>query len=368
MTPETLIRDPEAPEAAPEHAPGAASEQQPSPEATVEVERPCPTCGAALEPEQDWCLECGTGTAGRSGGLPGWRTAAATIAICLTLASGAVAAAYAAMNAEDPIIPKTLVAQAPVDDGPDLGAAPALGAPAAAAPPADAAAPPPATPPAADAPVTPPAPAPTPAPAAPVTPAAPATPAGEDDGGDSGGQAKGDADNDGKADEETPAKGDEPPKDAEPQAPLAPIDLAGVIPTTFDPAGRPAETFTDPALALDGDPATAWTATLTPEEIATPQVGLSLDLGEAIGLRRLTLTPSTPGTTIEVYGTRKATPPASIDDAGWTQLATQLDVRGKTRIPLGDGTDRVRHLLVVIADGPVDGSTTVGISELALFE
>ncbi|HEU4655922.1 MAG TPA: hypothetical protein VFR97_00270 [Capillimicrobium sp.] len=370
MTPETLVRDPEAPEAAPEHADGAPAEPAGPADAAVAVERACPSCGAALAPDQEWCLECGTAAAGRSGGLPGWRTAAATIAVCLTLASGAVAAAYAAINSDDTVPPRTTIAQAPVDEGTDLGAAPALDTPAStpAAPAADASAeaPPPADPPAASAPASTPAPAAAPAPAATPTPT-PSSGGGTttDEGTDTPGSSKGGDDQQQDGDD---VPGDRPAEPPVQHEPLVPVDLAGVTATTYDPAAHAPETFTDPAAAIDGDPATSWTATLTPEQIAQPNVGLSLDLGEAIGVRRLVLTPTSPGTTVEVYGTTKATPPASADDPAWTSLATQLDVQGKTKIPLGDGSDKVRHLLVVFADGPVDGSTSVGISELALSE
>lgn len=361
MTPETLVRDSEAPEATP--AEQAAAPVDGAAEApVVTVERPCPSCGAALEPEQDWCLECGSAATERSGGLPGWRTAAATIAICLTLASGAVAAAYAAMSSEDgPTGPRSaMVAIAPVDEGPDLGAAPALPGPRGGN---DASAltdvPPAADPPESTLdPVAPPPPAP------PVSSPPPPPPPPPVDSGDGAAGKQDEGEQGGKGKEDVP--NDERPEKPEPQAPLSPVDLAAVTAATFDPKGHAPEAFTDPAAAIDGDRATAWTATLSADEILAPQVGVTLDLGEAIGVRRLVVTPTTPGTTIAVYGTDKAKPPAKLRD--WTELATQLDVQGRTKIPLGDGADKVRHLAVVFVDGPVDGSTEVGIRELALFE
>src|SRR4051812_50014965 len=61
------VRDapPEPPvEAPPEHAP-------PEPEL-----RTCKSCGATMEPGQDWCLACGT-AAGRLGGRPRGRSMSA---------------------------------------------------------------------------------------------------------------------------------------------------------------------------------------------------------------------------------------------------------------------------------------------------
>jgi hypothetical protein len=127
-----------------------------------------------------------------------------------------------------------------------------------------------------------------------------------------------------------------------------------------------------PFAAFDGDPATAWSVALgTPELVLDPQVGLLIDLGTATKLRKLVVTPTTPGTTIEVYGSDAETPPATLDDKGWKKLATQLDVDGKTKITLGKdavGTGKVRQLLIWFAAGPDDGtSTSVGISELQLY-
>jgi hypothetical protein len=109
----------------------------------------------------------------------------------------------------------------------------------------------------------------------------------------------------------------------------------------------------------------------TPELVLEPQAGLLIDLGSATKLRQLVVTPTTPGTTIEVYGSDAETAPATVDDKGWKKLATQLDVDGKTKITLGKdavGTGKVRQLLIWFAAGPDDGtSTSVGISELQLY-
>src|SRR4051812_25540596 len=105
MTVETLVREPEAVEA-PEtaasngHGPNGSGPHEAAPE-TGAVARACPSCGAALAEGQDWCLECGTSSRERWSAVPGWRTAAATIAITLVLASGAVAAAYAALKSDN---------------------------------------------------------------------------------------------------------------------------------------------------------------------------------------------------------------------------------------------------------------------------
>lgn len=370
MTVETLVREPEAAEApgAPPsngHAPNGSGPEGTPPE--TPVGRACPSCGAALADDQEWCLECGSATRERWTAVPGWRTAAATIAITLVLASGAVAAAYAALksdssssssaagtaaasaqNGAPPAAdPNAIPPPPPIDIPPETAAEKQAAAAAKAPPPVT---PPAATPPVSTAPATP-----TPAPVTP-TPTAPATPPAS--GGNSGSGSKSGGDT-------TP-----PVK----RAPLEPVvlDPATTVALAYDPAARDASVFAgEPKLAFDADPATAWTVALpTPDVVSAPAVGLVVDLGKPTALRRLNLTPTTPGTTVVVYGTKDATPPTALDDPAWTKLATQLDVTGKTRITLGDdvaGTEKVRHVLIWFSAGPDDGSAAVGISELKLF-
>ena len=62
--------------------------------------RPCRSCGAALAPEQDWCLECGTARPGRLGRGPGWKPVAAVAGLTLAMVGGASVAAYAGLESE----------------------------------------------------------------------------------------------------------------------------------------------------------------------------------------------------------------------------------------------------------------------------
>ncbi len=378
------------------------------PGAQAPVERPCPTCGSPLEEGQEWCLECGTATTSGGRGLPGWRTAAAVIAVTLVMASGAVAAAYAAIRGDDASSPPpTAVAQgptqSPVPTPPPIDIPPETGT-TTTPPPASGDTPPPVEPPPATPPIeTPPAATP-PASTPPVVTPPPATGSGSGTGtgtgsGSSSGNGSGTGSDQGN---ETPpvtrAKLVEVPLDPETTVAssynpvvTAPAGAAGTsttptttettptTPTTPAPAaGGPAPAHADsdftgePKLAFDGDPATTWSVALpTPELVAEPSAGLLIDLGTATKLRRLTLIPTTPGTTIEVYGTKDAKAPATLDDKGWTKLATQLDVDGKTNITLGDdpaGTGKLRQVLIWFAEGPDDGtSTSVGIRELKLY-
>src|SRR5918912_1174556 len=60
--------------------------------------RTCPACEAPLEPEQDWCLNCGTAQPGRLAGLTGKRAAATVLSLTALLVGGAVAASYPALQ------------------------------------------------------------------------------------------------------------------------------------------------------------------------------------------------------------------------------------------------------------------------------
>jgi hypothetical protein len=53
----------------------------------------CPLCGAPLDPEQDWCLNCGAAARTRLAATPNWRAPAVTVAVIAVLALGVLAAA-----------------------------------------------------------------------------------------------------------------------------------------------------------------------------------------------------------------------------------------------------------------------------------
>lgn len=59
-------------------------------EAPVEEPRRCPRCGAALRPDQEWCLECGADVATVIARPPSWRGPVALVAALLTIALAAL--------------------------------------------------------------------------------------------------------------------------------------------------------------------------------------------------------------------------------------------------------------------------------------
>lgn len=112
--------------------------------------------------------------------------------------------------------------------------------------------------------------------------------------------------------------------------------LTATAATSFDPQGDDGEeNESTAALAIDGDPATAWvTSTYNSTDFGGLKdgVGLVLTLDRAADLASLTVTSATPGWTADVY---VAAEPAA-DLAGWgTPVATGQAMGAETTVDLG---------------------------------
>jgi hypothetical protein len=349
--------------------------------------RPCRSCGAALAPEQDWCLECGTARPGRLGRAPGWKPVAAVAGLTLALVGGASVAAYAGLEQE-----AGLSASAPVgaDASPVAGGLPAI--------------PPSVTPGVPVKPVDPP--ATTTAPPATGTPIDPVTPGtglgtgtGTDLGtgtgtgtgtartgtgtgvgtgttgagtgttgtgtGTTGGGTTGSGGGTGggtETDQEAePDAADDPAEDPDALVPLA---LDAGASKAFDPYGR-STVASDPAQATDGKRSTAWEATVPGE--GPLQVGLLVDLESTKAIRGIELRTTTPGFTVEVYGTDSAELPNDVTDPRWAHPTDRAKVDGADRKgdPARNGTERIllgktrryRYVLLWITVPPAEGRT-----------
>jgi predicted nucleic acid-binding Zn ribbon protein len=53
----------------------------------------CPLCGAALKPEQSWCLRCGAAARTRLAAQAKWKALVAIFAVVVVLSLGVLAAA-----------------------------------------------------------------------------------------------------------------------------------------------------------------------------------------------------------------------------------------------------------------------------------
>jgi hypothetical protein len=343
--------------AAPAGEPGS----RPAPDAAGESL--CATCLAPMAAGQDWCLQCGAGAPG-SLSSPSWRPAAAVATAVAVLVLGAAAAGYAALNnkhGKPPVVTKT-VAQAAVPAAPAT-TTPATGLPAtpggAASTPKAGGAPglgtakPPKIPLTA---VTPKASSPsatTPTtqattPAATTPSKATTAPAGASHGSE------------GKTGEAEPGS----------QAILLDTNAA----STYNPYDLPAAYFGDPSLAIDGDPTTAWTAEVDPSSAPTMAEGLLIDLKSKQKVSAMELITTTPGMTVQVYGTKGATAPASITDPAWTALDHSTVIKKKsTRLKLRDSRKAFTYLTLWISKAPQSAVGTpeapghVSVDEVELF-
>jgi hypothetical protein len=73
--------------------PSDAAPTSPAPAGAPIAGEACPLCGAALHPEQEWCLRCGAAARTRLAASPNWKTPIAAVLVLLALSLGVLAAA-----------------------------------------------------------------------------------------------------------------------------------------------------------------------------------------------------------------------------------------------------------------------------------
>jgi hypothetical protein len=326
-----------APEVAPQPPVETPPEQPPAP---PEGGRACAKCGAPMQEDQDWCLNCGTAAAGSMGDRPGWRAAGIVIALALLLVLGAVGAGYAALSSDSS---PTQTASTP----------PAATPPAAAqvAPPATTQAPTTSTPTTStptttSKPSTLPkvhSPKPSTTQGSPVTPvhtpttSTPATPTPT------------------TSTPTTSTPTTSTPTTTTPAGPQ-PIEIKSDAGSMYDPYKR-AKDSGKTERALDGDASTSWY--VDPLNVQEIGVGYDVDLGKLQGIREIQLQTPTPGFKIEIYATDEATPPPNILDTRWSHIkdVTKVGVKddGQDKIVLGAGTTKYRNLLLWFTAPPTAG-------------
>jgi hypothetical protein len=290
---------------------------------------------------QDWCLQCGAGAPGSLGaGRPLWRSGAGVLIATAILALGAAAAGYAALSkgkAKTVAVTRT-VAQVtpPAAVTPGTATAPTT-VPRTITPPATVKAT-----------------TPLPTAAPPKIPLTATTPK--------------------LATPSTPTTTTTSPSTTTPaESKRQPILLDTNAAQTYNPYAYPASGFGDPALAIDGETATGWTAQVDPAVAPKMAEGLVVDLKSSRRIASVALVTSTPGMTVQVYGTAVPTLPASITDPAWAKLSPSLPVKSKHMQIKLKSSKPVRFLTLWISRAPASSVGTpqapgrVSVNELELF-
>ncbi|HEY3960476.1 MAG TPA: hypothetical protein VGL68_08190 [Solirubrobacteraceae bacterium] len=330
-------------------------------------ERACANCGSPLNPDQDWCLQCGAGTPeSLTTRAPSWRSAAAILAIAAVLAVGAATAAYAALSKGGPkhrsVVTTVAQATVPATTTPTTPLTPTPTTPGATAT------------------------TPTPTPTAPGTPTTvnpllptggakpPKIPLTAPTPKSSGTSPKAGTPgaSEGGPSTATPKSTEGTPPANEPQPTSIVLDTNAA--STYNPYNYPASSFGDPSLAIDGESNTGWTAQVEPAVAPKMAEGLAIDLKTPRRVSALTLVTSTPGMTVQVYGANGSALPTSITDPTWAQLSPYfIEKKKHVRIKLRHSAKAFRFVVLWISSAPAAAVGTpqapghVSVNELELF-
>jgi hypothetical protein len=152
-----------------------------------------------------------------------------------------------------------------------------------------------------------------------------------------------------------------------------PILLDTNAASTYNPYAYPAANFGDPSLAIDGETATGWTAQVDPAVAPKMAEGLVIDLKSQRKLSAVEVVTTTPGMTVQIYGSSGHALPPSITDPAWLKLSASLPVKTRhTRIKLR-AAKPVRFVTLWISKAPASAVGTeqapgrVSVNELELF-
>jgi len=144
--------------------------------------------------------------------------------------------------------------------------------------------------------------------------------------------------------------------------------------STYNPYNYPAGNFGDPSLAIDGDATTGWTAQVDPATAPKMAEGLLIDLRNPRKLATAVLSTSTPGMTVQLYGAKGHTMPASITDPAWVPLSPSRDIKKKhVRIKLRNSGKAFTFITLWISKAPATPLGTeqapahVSVDELELI-
>jgi hypothetical protein len=374
----TLLADP--PAAPSSEQPPASGPPSLSPEDVQDFPRGdiCAHCGAPLQEGQQWCLQCGACAPGSLGERPSWRPLGALALAAAILAAGAAVAVAAALNGHSSAPRAATVALAPaVTTPPPTASVPTTGLPAAPAAPGKSGAAKagagPSSKGSANSLLFPPSSTGKP----PKVPAPTATP--KSTGGSTGESSTGSS---GESTTTTPASTKttetatsttEAKSKGEPSK-SEPILLDTNSASTYNPYGYPEAGFGDPALAIDGESSTAWTAQVQTHSFPNLAEGLLIDLRSSTKLGSVELRTPTHGMTVQVYGANGAKAPATITTPGWKLLSSSHELKKTvTHLKLHAKGRSFRWLVVWIVKAPAASQGTpqapghVALSEVALY-
>lgn len=329
----------------------------------------CAHCGTPLQDGQHWCLNCGAcepGSLDERPNLGPLKVLALTAAILALGAAVAVAAAVKEHNAPSPHTVALVPATTPTT------ALPTTPAPAATTPttpsgtggastphssskgnllfpPSSTTKPPKVT-------------APTPTPKA----------SNESSPSESSGSGSGSTTTPSKATTTETGTSTTESKSSEPPSPIL-LDTNAA--TTYNPYNYPESGFGDAALAIDGEPTTAWTAQVQPHSFPNMAEGLLINLREPTALGSLELRTPTPGLTLQIYGANGAKVPTTVTEPGWVLLSGSHKLKKKiTHLKkLRTEGHSFRWVLVWLVKAPASAQGTptapghVALSEVALY-
>ncbi len=331
----------------------------------------CEHCGTPLQDGQQWCLQCGACEPGSLGERPNWRPLSTLALLAALLAAGAAVAGAAALSKHKAAPHATalvlthpaLGASTPAPTTPTPGATSVGGAGTHTSakgsannllfPPSSTTKPPKLP-----------------------SPASTPTPVPKASGGSTPAESTGSATTPAKTNTTTTgtttteSKEGSSGKTEQPN----PILLDTNAATTYNPYNFPESGFGDPALAIDGEPSTAWTAQVQPSSFPNMAEGLLINMRSATKLGRLELATPTRGITVQVYGANGAKAPTTITEPGWTLLSGSHVLKKKvTHLKLRTEGKAFSFLLVWIVKAPAasQGTATapghVALSEVALY-
>lgn len=157
-----------------------------------------------------------------------------------------------------------------------------------------------------------------------------------------------------------------------------PILLDTNAATTYNPNNYPAGEFGDPTLAIDGDTGTGWTAQVNPSLAPKLEAGLLVDLKAAQKISGVELISSTPGMTVQLFGSNPTGPeptaPATITDSAWVPLSKTVVAKNRhEHIKLLHPTSAYRYIVLWIREVPAAAIGTaqapgrITVNELELF-